>query len=101
MSIADYSQFVLALLFVLGLIGAAALVARRFGLGQNLRPSSGRRRLTIIESMALDGKRRLLLVRRDDVEHLLLLGPSSELVVERGSAAARDALAYSEVNDEN
>lgn len=91
MDIADYGQFVLALLFVLGLIGGAALLARRFGLASTVRPQSGRRRLAVVESMALDGKRRLLLVRRDNVEHLLILGPSTETVVEPGicpSAAA-------------
>ena len=35
---------------------------------------------------AVDAKRRLVLVRRDDVEHLILLGPASDLVVERGIA---------------
>jgi flagellar protein FliO/FliZ len=84
MNIADYGQFVLALLFVLGLIGGAALLARRFGLAPAVRPQSGRRRLAVIESLAVDGKRRLLLVRRDNVEHLLILGPSTETVVERG-----------------
>ncbi|MBK8208566.1 MAG: FliO/MopB family protein [Rhodospirillales bacterium] len=83
MNIVDYGQFVLALLFVLGLIGAAALLARRFGLAQTVRPQGERRRLAVVESLAIDGKRRLLLVRRDDVEHLLILAPATETVIER------------------
>ena len=73
----DYLQFVLALLFVLGLIGLAAMLARRFGLAPTVRPDRGPRRLAVVESIALDGKRRLLLLRRDGVEHLVILGPSS------------------------
>ena len=79
----DYLQFVLALLFVLGLIGLAAVLARRFGLAPTVRPDRGPRRLAVVESIALDAKRRLLLLRRDGVEHLVILGPSADVVVER------------------
>jgi flagellar protein FliO/FliZ len=101
MSVVDYSQFILSLLFVLGLIGAAAFVARRLGLAQTTKPAAGQRRLSIIESLALDGKRRLLLVRRDDVEHLVILGPSTEVVVERNIRCSSVAVSASEVIHEN
>jgi flagellar protein FliO/FliZ len=39
-------------------------------------------RLHIVESMTLDVRRRLVIVRRDDVEHLLLLGVNQDIVVE-------------------
>ena len=84
MTVTSYLQFAFALLFVLALIGAAALLARRFGLGHAARPASHRRRLAIEEILPLDGKRRLVLIRRDEVEHLVLLGSASEIVVERG-----------------
>jgi hypothetical protein len=45
------------------------------------------KRLTLIERTALDGGRRLLLVRRDDVEHLILIGGPIDLVVETGIRA--------------
>lgn len=83
-----YLQFVLALVIVLGLILAVAWVARRFGLGAAPTGARRRRRLALVESLALDGKRRLVLVRRDDCEHLLLVGGGSDVVVERGLAAA-------------
>ena len=84
MTLTSYLQFAFALLFVLALIGSAALLARRFGLGQAPHPAGRRRRLAVEEILSLDGKRRLLLIRRDGVEHLVLLGHSSEIVVERG-----------------
>ena len=86
MTVTSYLQFVLALLFVLALVGTAALLARRFGLGHAPRHPGRKRRLAIEEMLPLDGKRRLLLIRRDAVEHLVLLGPSSEIVVEGGIA---------------
>ena len=41
MTATSYVQFVLALLFVLALIGVAAIVARRLGLGHAARPAGG------------------------------------------------------------
>ena len=100
MSAVDYGQFILSLLFVLGLIGVAAFLARRFGLVQTTRPASGRRRLATVETLVLDGKRRLLLIRRDDVEHLVILGPSTETVVERNLRCPSGAPSTFEVTHE-
>lgn len=90
MDMANYLQFVLALVFVLALIGVLAVLARRLGVGGLATTSSaGRgRRLAVVEVRTLDARRRLVLIRRDDVEHLVILGPSSELLVERGIPAA-------------
>jgi flagellar protein FliO/FliZ len=73
-------KFALAFLLVLGLIALCAWALRRFGLGGTIRPVRGRR-LAVIESLALDPRHRLVLVRRDDREHLILLG-TGETVVE-------------------
>jgi flagellar protein FliO/FliZ len=83
----DYLRFVLALAFVLGLILGAALLAKRFGIG-NQAPMRlrGTKRLAIVESMSLDTKHRLILVRRDQTEHLIVVGATSDLVIETGIA---------------
>ncbi|MBV8536095.1 MAG: flagellar biosynthetic protein FliO, partial [Alphaproteobacteria bacterium] len=49
--------------------------------------------LSVVESALLDGKSRLVLVRRDATEHLLVLGPAGAVVVETGipAGAAGDA----------
>ena len=85
MDYGTYLQTVLVLAVVVSLIFGAAWLARRAGLaGNGPRALRGRRRrLTQVESLALDGKRRLVLVRRDGREHLLLLGGGADLVVER------------------
>jgi hypothetical protein len=40
------------------------------------------RRLMLVESMPLDGKRQVLLLRRDGVEHLIMTGGPQDVVVE-------------------
>lgn len=92
MNITDYLRFVLALAFVLGLVGVFAVVLRRYGPSAGLAISRGKgqRRLSVVEVLGLDARRRLVLVRRDGVEHLLLLGMENDLVVEGGIPAADD-----------
>jgi flagellar protein FliO/FliZ len=85
--LALYGQFVLALAVVLALIGLLALGARRLGFAPRVTPLRGRRRLAIVEVMALDAKHRLVLVRRDATAHLLLLGATQSALVESGIAA--------------
>jgi flagellar biogenesis protein FliO len=85
-----------AVLIVLALIGAAAYLVRRFaGRGLGSGNSRGRMpRLAVIDAAAVDGRRRLVLVRRDNVEHLLMIGGPSDIVVEPNivrNSAGRDA----------
>jgi hypothetical protein len=76
--------FFFAFVAVLALIGLAAWLVRRFAgnrLGAN--PNRGRMpRLAVIDAAAVDGRRRLVLVRRDNVEHLLMIGGPTDIVVE-------------------
>ena len=75
------ARFVAALIFVIALIGAVAWVARRYAAGGAM-GVGGRRRLTLVESLFLDGKSRLVLIRRDEAEHLLVVSPQGAVVVE-------------------
>jgi flagellar protein FliO/FliZ len=76
--------FFFAFVAVLALIGLAAWLVRRFAgnrLGANT--TRGRMpRLAVIDAAAVDGRRRLVLVRRDNIEHLLMIGGPSDIVVE-------------------
>ena len=85
MEFSGYIKFMLALAFVLGLILLLSYAIRRFGKGGLSvisRPRDGARRLAVIEVTAIDAKRRLVLVRRDNTEHLILLGANTELLIE-------------------
>ena len=93
MDMDSYLRFLLALVFVIGLIAVFAALARRAGWGfpaSAIKRAAGRR-LGVVEVTPLDGRRRLILVRRDAVEHLLLVGPTSELVIETGIAGGDPA----------
>src|SRR5690242_13978670 len=77
-------MFVIAFIVVLALIAGTAWLVRRFG-GNRLGPNGNRGRmprLAVIDAAAIDGRRRLVLVRRDNVEHLLMIGGPSDIVVE-------------------
>ena len=89
MEFSGYLRFLLALVFVIGLIGVFTVLARRMGFGfpAAALKKSANRRLSVVEAAPLDGRRRMILIRRDDTEHLILLGPNSELVVESGIKA--------------
>ncbi|MBR0718621.1 flagellar biosynthetic protein FliO [Bradyrhizobium liaoningense] len=89
--------FIFAFIAVLALIGLAAWLVRRFAtnrLGANTQ--RGRMpRLAVIDAAAVDGRRRLVLVRRDNVEHLLMIGGPTDIVVEPNivrAAPSRDQL---------
>lgn len=87
-------KFFVAFAIVLALIALTAWLVRRFGanrLGGNTR---GRQpRLAVIDAASVDGRRRLVLIRRDNVEHLMMIGGPNDLVVEPNivrATAARD-----------
>ena len=42
------------------------------------------RRLGVVETASIDQRRKLILIRRDDVEHLVLIGGPVDLLVENG-----------------
>jgi len=89
-------RFFVAFLIVLGVIGAIWWTVRRFGSGRLGASTRGRQpRLAVIDYASVDNRRRLILVRRDNVEHLLMIGGPSDIVVEpnivRAVPAARDA----------
>ena len=77
-------RVIVAFGFVLALIGLCAL-ALRYVMNKNPGFALGKQngRLQIIETKMLDARRKLVLVKRDDQEHLLLLTPQGDVVVEK------------------
>jgi len=85
--------FFFAFVVVLALIGLAAWLVRRFA-GNRLGANANRGRmprLAVIDAAAVDGRRRLVLVRRDNVEHLLMIGGPTDIVVEPNIVRAMPA----------
>jgi flagellar protein FliO/FliZ len=81
--------FVITLLLCVAMIGGG-LVLRSMMTGGPLLPALGQRpekRLQVVEQASIDGRRRLILIRRDNVEHLVMTGGPVDLVVETGIGA--------------
>jgi hypothetical protein len=84
-------QLVVASIALLALLFFAVIVWRA------LSPRiSGRRgqRLGVSEYYEIDKSRRLVLVRRDNVEHLIIIGGGQDLVIEPNITASAIAAAY-------
>jgi flagellar protein FliO/FliZ len=77
----DWMRMVFALIATLSLIAGAAYLARRFNLFEAGGVKGPERRMRVRESLVLDARRRLVLVRCDAREHLLLLSPVGDVVV--------------------
>ncbi len=90
------AKFFIAFAVVLALIGLSAWLVRRFSANRlGSANARGRQpRLAVIDASPVDGRRRLVLIRRDNVEHLLMIGGPTDVVVEqnivRGATTARD-----------
>ena len=77
------ARFFIAFLIVLALIGLTAWLVRRFGSSRLGTTARGRQpRLAVIDAATVDGRRRLVLIRRDNIEHLLLSGGPTDIVIE-------------------
>jgi len=70
-------KFLIAFVVALAMLGVVGYLMRRFSGPRGRQP-----RLAVINAASVDGRRRLVLVRRDDVEHLLLIGGPTDVVIE-------------------
>jgi flagellar protein FliO/FliZ len=83
-------KVVLFVIVVLGLLALAFWLVRRLSGGRlGSGATRGRQpRLAVIDQASVDSRRRLVLIRRDNVEHLLIIGGPSDVVVEQNIVRA-------------
>ncbi|MCB1424353.1 MAG: flagellar biosynthetic protein FliO, partial [Notoacmeibacter sp.] len=79
--------WMVAVLVVLVLLLLVLRMLRGLLPGIYVRGGKSRHRLAVVDAAPVDANRRLILVRRDEVEHLLLIGGSGDVIVETGIGA--------------
>lgn len=78
--------YIISITLLIALAGLAFWITRQSlgASGLNFFQNKQRRRLGVQEAASVDGRRRLVLVRRDNVEHLIMIGGPVDVVVETG-----------------
>ena len=69
-------------LFLQGYLTGTSPTAKFFG-------PKPEKRVDVVEQWSLDARRRLVLIRRDDVEHLIMTGGPVDVVIETGITGNR------------
>ncbi len=85
---------VLTFFAIAALLVASIWLFRKIAGGGALKPSRSRQpRLSVTDAAIVDEKRRLVLVRRDNVEHLVMIGGPSDIVIEQNIIRMQPAMA--------
>lgn len=88
----DILSWLFFVVFIVGLITVVIMLIRGYVKSGAVSPPFGERlfqpkpqkRLGIIEEANIDGRRKLVIIQRDDVEHLVMIGGPVDIVIETG-----------------
>lgn len=81
---------VLVVAFLAAAVVAVAVVLRKILRGPALTTlfaTRSQKQINVIEQVPVDARRRLVLIRRDGVEHLVMIGGPVDIVIESGIGA--------------
>jgi flagellar protein FliO/FliZ len=78
------SAFALGIVLVLIVLGLWAL---KLLTNTTSKIAGTKKRLVVVDTAQVDGKRRIILLRRDNVEHVIMTGGPEDLVIESGIVA--------------
>ncbi|WP_411817684.1 flagellar biosynthetic protein FliO [Hyphococcus sp. DH-69] len=76
-------RVVFGFVVVLGMIGLAAYAAQKAGLSTMNGVTGRKKRLSLREVLPLDARRRVAIIKCDDTEYLIMLGPQGETVIDK------------------
>lgn len=81
---AEYMRFVLALAFVIGMIWVLMVIMKRTGMDKRLRGVTGQHgRLSVVDVLYLDPRRKLTIVRADGREYLILIAGERATLIDK------------------
>lgn len=83
----NYLTMILALAIVLALIVLAVWLLKVLGQTTQSLGRGRQKRLSVVDSVPIDQKRQAVIIRRDGVEHLIVIGGANDLLVESGFEA--------------
>ena len=84
-------RFISALVFVVALMGGLWLILKKLGINGGFTLQQGKkRRLHIVEMLPMTSTHKAVLLRCDDKDHLVILGPNGETVVEKSIQVQED-----------
>ena len=97
----DILSWLFFLLFIAALLVVGGLLVRGYlntgsptgGLTSAFFGPKPEKRLDVVDQANVDGRRRLILIRRDDVEHLIMTGGPVDVVIETNISQQRPRLA--------
>lgn len=97
METVEILRFITALIFVVSLMGLFWIILKKLNIngGMVLQPGK-KRRLKVVEVLPIDPRHKAILLRRDDKDHLVILGPNGQTVIEQSIPAQNEV----ERNDE-
>jgi flagellar protein FliO/FliZ len=82
---AMFSLGIVLVLIVLGLWGLKQLTRASDRMGRKMQ------RLSVVDTATVDGKRKVVIIRRDNVEHVIMTGGPQDLLIESGIAVPEPA----------
>ena len=89
LSLEQILRLIAAVFIVAGLMGGLIIGLRL--LNNRIQPMQGsKKRLKILEAMQIDPKRKAIILKCDEREHLIILGHESETVIESGLESLND-----------
>lgn len=76
-------MWTLVALVALGVVMILVKIVRKVSSGSFASSGNQRSRLAVMDAAEVDAQRRLVLVRRDEVEHLIMIGGPTDIVIEQ------------------
>lgn len=97
--------FVAIFILVIAMIGIGAWLLKSLLSGGSAAASgilrTREKRLGVVEAASVDGRRKLILIRRDDMEHLIMTGGPVDVLIETGIESSRQLPPESEPSSED